>query len=71
METAQFSIPLLSDDRQALDLGNVLTAVKGVASVHSDVRAHTVSVVYDADFTSRTALEGLIEDAGYPLGDGQ
>jgi len=71
METANFSIPLLCEERQSLDLGNVLTAVKGVASVHSDTGAHTVSVVYDADFTSRIALKGLIRDAGYPLGEGQ
>jgi copper chaperone CopZ len=71
METAQFSIPLLRDDRQALDLGNALTAVKGVASVKSDTRAHTVSVIYDRDFTDRATLKRLIEDAGYPVGDGR
>ncbi len=69
METARFTIPLLREDRQALDLGNALTAVKGVASVKSDTQAHTVSVAYDRDFTDRGTLKRLIEDAGYPVGD--
>jgi copper chaperone CopZ len=71
METAHFSIPALSDDRQALDLGNALTAVKGVASIRSDVRRHTVTVEYDTGFTDRDVLKKMIEQAGYPLGDGQ
>lgn len=71
METASFSIPLLCEDRQALDLANAITAVKGVAEIRSDIRGHTISVVYDAGFTDRHTLEDMIEHAGYPLGDGQ
>jgi copper chaperone CopZ len=71
METAHFSVPSLSEDRQALDLGNALTAVKGVAAIRSDIRAHTVTVDYDTDFTDRGVLKTMIEQAGYPLEGGE
>jgi copper chaperone CopZ len=71
METAEFSIPLLAEERQALDLSNALNAVKGVAGVRTDVQRHAVTVEYDDGFTSRGTLGELIRQAGYPIGDGR
>ena len=71
MDTARFSIPLLREDRQALDLGNALISVKGVAAVRSDVAGHAVTVEYDTDFTDADVLRRMITHAGYPVGDGQ
>lgn len=65
METKQFSVPALATAGQALDLSNVLNAVKGVASISIDLPGHLVAIEFDPVYTSARTLADTIDHSGY------
>lgn len=68
VETKQFSVPALATSSEALDLSNVLNAMKGVASISTDLATRLITVEYDPAYTSMRTLAHGIECSGYPNG---
>ncbi|HLJ67365.1 MAG TPA: heavy-metal-associated domain-containing protein [Chloroflexota bacterium] len=67
METAEFSIPGLRGDRDAVDLSNALNAISGVAAVQVDLVASLVRVQFDTGHVSKQSLQAMICKSGYPV----
>lgn len=66
-ETAEFFIPSLDGGSGAVDLANALTTLNGVVHVGIDREAHRVSIEYDPDFSTPSAIKSNILAAGYPI----
>jgi copper chaperone CopZ len=67
VDTARFTVPALSENRDRLDLANLLISLKGVDTLDFDLSAHTVAVLYDRAFTSETTIREAIRQSGYPV----
>ncbi|MDQ2742011.1 MAG: heavy-metal-associated domain-containing protein [Chloroflexota bacterium] len=67
LDTVDFVIPLLREERQILDLGNSLMAITGVGAISVDLPSHTVSIEYDPTYLSPTMMRACITGSGYPL----
>lgn len=67
LDTADFVIPLLREERQILDLGNALMAITGVGAIRVDLPSHTISIQYDPAYLSPTMMRACITGSGYPL----
>jgi copper chaperone CopZ len=70
METTVFTVAALVDQRHALDLGNSLLAISGLAHLDVDLTAHTISIQFDSAYVNRDMLQACIEGTGYPVTSG-
>ncbi len=67
LDTADFVIPLLREERQILDLGNALMAITGVGAIRVDRPCHIISIEYDPAYLSPAMMRACITGSGYPL----
>jgi copper chaperone CopZ len=67
METARFTVPSLTCEREALDLANTLNSLSGVEHVDTDTVTHTVTVTYDHDHGGPDLFRGAMNGSGYPV----
>ena len=50
----------------SITIAKALERVEGVSDTHVDAAAHTVTVTYDAQSTSATAVADAVTNAGFP-----
>jgi copper chaperone CopZ len=70
MEKAVFDVPTLWADHHVLRVREVLVNQEGVEDVYASSAWKQVLVTYDAEKTDPERIEGVLAEAGYPVGEG-
>lgn len=66
MHRSNLHVPGLETEAEALDLGNALMSISGIAHVAINRSARTIAVDHDLAFLSEQTLPTFLEGAGYP-----
>jgi len=71
MENALFTVPSMYADHHVIAVREALLALPGVEDVWASSAWQQVQVTYDPTVLSPDDLRRALEQAGYPVGDGQ
>lgn len=66
MHRSNLHVPGLETEAHALDLGNALMSISGIAHIEVNGSARTVAVDHDLAFLSERTLLVFLKGAGYP-----
>jgi len=70
MENALFTVPSMYADHHVIVVREALLATPGVEEVWASSAWQQVQVTYDPDTLPLDAIGGVLEQAGYPIGEG-
>ena len=71
MEKVVLDVPTLWADHHVLKVRDVLTNLEGVDGVYASSAWKQVLVNYDSAKTDPAAIEKVLAEAGYPVGEGE
>ena len=67
MQDLTLSVPDVSCDHCVRTIHEVLSPLRGVEDVHTDLASKTVHVRFDAEQLALGTIEEVLDDAGYPV----
>jgi copper chaperone CopZ len=70
MERVTLDVPTLWADHHVLKVRDALTVLEGVDDVYASSAWKQVLVTYDPDTVELAAIEKVLAEAGYPVGEG-
>jgi copper chaperone CopZ len=71
MSRLVLDVPTLWADHHVLKVRDALLALEGVDDVYASAAWKRVLVNFDAGKTDQAAVEKVLADAGYPVGEGE